>query len=64
MKYSSQISILLYVRSAEAKNMSFDVEKTAPKKRKKQMMAREMGEERKSTLSIRYISLECELDVV
>ena len=44
--------------------MSFDVEKTAPKKRKKQMMAREMGEERKSTLSIRYLSLECELDVV
>jgi len=33
--------------------MSFDHNKTAPKKRKKQLPAKEMGEERRSTLSIR-----------
>ena len=38
----------------EVKNMSFDHNKTAPKKRKKQLPAKEMGEERRSTLSIRY----------
>lgn len=34
--------------------MTFDHNKTAPKKRKKQLPAKEMGEERRSTLSIRY----------
>ena len=34
--------------------MSFDHNKTAPKKRKKQLPAKEMGEERRSTLSIRF----------
>ena len=34
--------------------MSFDHDKTAPKKRKKQLPAREMVEERRSTLSIRF----------
>ena len=38
----------------EVKNMSFDHNKTAPKKRKKQLPAKEMGEERRSTLSIRF----------
>ena len=39
---------------SEVKNMTFDHNKTAPKKRKKQLPAKEMGEERRSTLSIRY----------
>lgn len=34
--------------------MSFDHNKTGPKKRKKQLPAKEMREERRSTLSIRY----------
>jgi hypothetical protein len=37
-----------------AKNISFDFGKTAPRKRKVEMHAREQGLERKSTLSVRY----------
>lgn len=35
--------------------MTFDHNKTAPKKRKKQLAAKEMGDERRSTLSIRCV---------
>ena len=47
-----------FLATLEVKNMSFDHNKTAPKKRKKQLLAKEMGEERRSTLSIRYLTLQ------
>ncbi|XP_068743306.1 protein timeless homolog [Montipora capricornis] len=54
MKSIDDKNQLIYHRPlAEVKNMSFDHNKTAPKKRKKQLPAKEMGEERRSTLSIR-----------
>nr|XP_058960155.1 protein timeless homolog [Pocillopora verrucosa] len=54
MKSINDKNQLVYHRPlAEVKNMSFDHNKTAPKKRKKQLLAKEMGEERRSTLSIR-----------
>ena len=36
-----------------AKNISFDFGKTAPRKRKAEMPAKEQGTDRKSTLSVR-----------
>ncbi|XP_067022608.1 protein timeless homolog [Acropora muricata] len=54
MKAIDDKNQLIYHRPLpEVKNMSFDHNKTAPKKRKKQLPAKEMGEERRSTLSIR-----------
>jgi len=54
MKSINDQNQLIYHRPlAEVKNMTFDHNKTAPKKRKKQLPAKEMGEERRSTLSIR-----------
>ncbi|XP_078377463.1 protein timeless homolog isoform X3 [Oculina patagonica] len=54
MKSINDQNQLIYHRPlAEVKNMSFDHNKTGPKKRKKQLPAKEMGEERRSTLSIR-----------
>ena len=47
-----------FLATLEVKNMSFDHNKIAPKKRKKQLLAKEMGEERRSTLSIRYLTLQ------
>ena len=38
--------------------MTFDHNKTAPKKRKKQLAAKEMGDERRSTLSIRCVHFD------
>ncbi|XP_073235962.1 protein timeless homolog [Porites lutea] len=54
MKSINDQNHLIYHRPlAEVNNMTFDHNKTAPKKRKKQLPAKEMGDERRSTLSIR-----------
>ena len=41
---------------SDAKNLTFDTDKARPRRRKAQMVAKEMDVERKSTLSIRYVA--------
>ena len=48
-------NIFSFLCDIEVNNMTFDHNKTAPKKRKKQLAAKEMGDERRSTLSIRCV---------
>ena len=58
--YLNDVSDLycLFLLDTEAKHISFDFGKSAPRKRKAEMLAKEQETDRKSTLSVRYSTLQ------
>ncbi|XP_020898617.1 protein timeless homolog [Exaiptasia diaphana] len=58
MSIADKREIIYHRNLADAKNMNFDLEKNARKKRKNQMQVQDMASERRSTLSIRMFLKE------
>ena len=58
--YLNDVSDLycLFLLDTEAKHISFDFGKSAPRKRKAEMLAKEQETDRKSTLSVRYSTVQ------